>query len=106
MIINSNINGIGGMEFARFKLKQGVTEEKLIALSHLVETEFLTQQDELIIHMLLRGADGNYADVVFASSQQKAEEYCQQWLHNAAALSYLDVIEHGSAQLTFWTRIH
>jgi exopolysaccharide biosynthesis predicted pyruvyltransferase EpsI len=56
--------------------------------------------------MLLRGADGNYADVVFASSQQKAEEYCQQWLHNAAALSYLDVIEHGSAQLTFWTRIH
>jgi dihydrodipicolinate synthase/N-acetylneuraminate lyase len=106
MIRTSNIDRIGGMEFAIFKLKEGVTEAELIELSRRVEAEFLCHQDELVLHFLVRGADGIYADVAVASSQEKAEEYCQQWLDNKVALEYLALIEKESVNMTFWTKIN
>lgn len=106
MIENSNIESIGGMEFATFKLKDGVTEATLVELSNQVEVEFLSQQEELVLHFLVRGKDGIYADVAMASSQEKAEEYCQQWLNNKVALEYLELIDKESTSMTFWTRIN
>ena len=106
MIKNGNSDSIGGMEFATFRLKDGVTEARLIELSNNVEADFLSQQGELILHFLVRGADGIYADVAIASSQEKAEEYCQQWLDNAVALEYLELLEKDSVNMTFWTRIN
>ncbi len=64
MIIKGDMQGAGGVEFATFRLKEGVTEADLLALAHRVESEFLVQQSELIVHCLLRGADGLYADLV------------------------------------------
>ena len=106
MIKNGNIDSIGGMEFATFRLKEGVTEARLVELSNQVESEFLSQQEELILHFLVRGTDGTYADVAIASSKEKAEEYCQQWLSNAVALEYLELLEKESVNMTFWTRIN
>ncbi|UTW00971.1 hypothetical protein KDW99_07545 [Marinomonas rhizomae] len=106
MINNNNIDNIGGMEFATFRLKEGVTETRLVELSHQVEAEFLSQQEELILHFLVRGADGIYADVAIASSQEKAEEYCQQWLSNKVALQYLEHLDKESVNMTFWTRVN
>lgn len=106
MIKNSNIDRIGGMEFATFRLKAGVTEATLIELSNQVEVEFLSQQEELVLHFLVRGTDGIYADVAIASSQEKAEEYCQQWLSNKVALEYLELIDTESVSMTFWTKIN
>lgn len=105
MISNNNLDSIGGMEFATFKLKEGVTEAKLVELSTQVEAEFLSQQEELVLHFLVRGADGVYANVAIASSQEKAEEYCQQWLSNRVALEYLELLEQETVNMTFWTRI-
>ncbi|WP_218313671.1 hypothetical protein [Halomonas sp. 18071143] len=106
MIKNGNIDSIGGMEFATFRLKEGVTEARLVELSNQVESEFLSRQEELILHFLVRGTDGVYADVAIASSQEKAEEYCQQWLGNAVALEYLELLDKESVNMTFWTRIN
>ena len=106
MIKNSDIDSIGGMEFATFKLKDGVTEATLVELSNQVEVEFLSQQEELVLHFLVRGTDGIYADVAIASSQEKAEEYCQQWLSNKVALEYLELIDKETVNMTFWTRIN
>lgn len=106
MMFNGNIENIGGMEFAVFKLKEGVSENKLIELSKKVESDFLKGQDELILHFLVRGQDGTYADVAIATTQEKAEEYCQQWLNDTVALEYLDLIEHESVDMTFWARIN
>lgn len=106
MIFNGNIKEFGGMEFAAFKLKEGVSEEQLVHLAKNIEETFLNQQEELILHFLLRGADGLYADVAIASTQQKAEEYCQQWLSNTAALAYLDLFDTASVDMTFWTRVN
>lgn len=106
MIKNSNIDNIGGMEFATFRLREGVTETSLVELSSRVELEFLRQQEELVLHFLVRGENGIYADVAIASSQEKAEEYCQQWLSNGVALEYLELIDKESVNMTFWTRIN
>ncbi|WOX50492.1 hypothetical protein R2E40_11735 [Aeromonas sp. CD] len=105
MIIKGNMQGVGGVEFATFRLKEGVTEADLLALAHRVESEFLVQQSELIVHCLLRGADGLYADLVMAPSQSLVETYCQQWLHNAVAGEYLSLLDHDSVNMSFWTRI-
>ncbi|HEG4448085.1 TPA: hypothetical protein SD616_003378 [Aeromonas hydrophila] len=105
MIIKGNMQGVGGVEFATFRLKEGVTEADLLALAHRVESEFLVQQSELIAHCLLRGADGLYADLVMAPSQSLVETYCQQWLHNAVAGEYLTLLDHDSVNMSFWTRI-
>jgi len=104
--LSAYIEDIGGLEFATFRLKDGVTEADLIKLSIKVEERFLSQQEELVLHFLVRGADGVYADVAIASSQEKAEEYCQQWLHNEFALEYLEVLEKESVNMTFWQRIN
>ncbi|MFC6634622.1 hypothetical protein [Microbulbifer taiwanensis] len=106
MIKKGDIDSIGGMEFATFRLKEGVTEATLVELSNRVELDFLSQQDELILHFLVRGANGTYADVAIASSQEKAEEYCQQWLSDKVALEYLELIDKESVNMTFWTRVH
>ncbi len=106
MIKNSSIDSIGGMEFATFKLKDGVAEATLVEQSNQVEVEFLSQQEELVLHFLVRGTNGIYADVAIASSQEKAEEYCQQWLSNKVALGYLELIDKESVSMTFWTRIN
>ncbi|HEA3129213.1 TPA: hypothetical protein RVR73_000492 [Aeromonas hydrophila] len=105
MIIKGDMQGAGGVEFATFRLKEGVTEADLLALAHRVESEFLVQQSELIVHSLLRGADGIYADLVMAPSQSLVEAYCQQWLHNAVAGEYLTLLDPDSVNMSFWTRI-
>lgn len=105
MIINGDMQGAGGVEFATFRLKEGVTEASLLALSRRVESEFLVQQSGLIMHCLLRGADGLYADLVMASSQSLVEAYCQQWLHNEVAGEYLTLLDRNSVNMSFWTRI-
>ncbi|MEZ6953590.1 MULTISPECIES: hypothetical protein [Aeromonas] len=105
MIINGDMQGTGGVEFATFRLRKGVTEADLLALSRRVESEFLVQQSELIVHCLLRGADGLYADLVMAPSQSLVEAYCQQWLHNEVAGEYLTLLDRNSVNMSFWTRI-
>ncbi|SBT17927.1 hypothetical protein MGA5115_02044 [Marinomonas gallaica] len=106
MIDKNNLSTMGGVEIAFFKLKEGCLEQDLVALSKRVEAEFLSQQSELVAHFLLKRADGVYADVAMASTQEKVEEYCQQWLSNAVALEYLELIDSESVDMTFWTRIN
>lgn len=105
MIKRDNIGNIGGMEFAMFKLKPGIDEKTLVELAKKVEIEFLNQQQELILHFLVRGNDDLYADVAIATSQQKAEEYCQQWLKNPIALEYIELMDADSVNMSFWERI-
>lgn len=105
MIIKGDMQGVGGVEFATFRLREGVTEADLLVLAHRVESEFLDQQSELIVHCLRRGADGLDADLVMAPSQSLVEAYCQQWLQNAVAGEYLTLLDHDSVNMSFWTRI-
>lgn len=105
MIFKQNANSFSGVEIAIFRLKDNASEQDVITLSNKIDEEFLSQFDDLYAHFLLKGADGLYADVVLASSQQKAEEICALWNDNELTTKYIEKIDPESVNMSFWTKI-
>jgi len=106
MIFGRSRSTFEGLEFAVFRLRDGVTEGDLLAALKRVEDEFLSDCDGVYGHFLLKGkTQGLYADVTLARTQELAEAVCQQWLTNPAALQYLELLDHDSVDMTFWSRI-
>lgn len=104
----SHIPTFGGMEFSTFKLKRGVSETALFAaVDKMVEGLYATEA-EFLGHAVLKGADGTYVDVVFATNQTRAAELCAKWGSGpfaAACLPYLEKIEEDSISLAFFQRV-
>lgn len=105
MLIKSGFETFQGMEFALFRLRPGITEAQLLARAQAAEQGFFLHRDGLLGHWLLRGADGRYADVTLARTQALAEAICQQWLSEPETQRYLALIDEGSADMSFWTRL-
>jgi hypothetical protein len=101
----TNIGNFAGFEFGTFKLKEGVSEEKLLQLANDTDKKFMANEDGFLGHAVLRGEDGIYADIAFATTQEKAQEICGKWMKNEYALKYIDVIEPESVNMSFWSRI-
>ncbi|PHR69079.1 MAG: hypothetical protein COA66_15450 [Arcobacter sp.] len=101
----TNIGNFAGMEFARFKLKEGVSEETMLEIIKEVDANFLQKEEGFLGHVALKGSNGIYADVVFATSQEKAQKICGKWMDNAFALKYIELIDEESVDMTFWNRI-
>ena len=103
-----DIPAFGGMEFSTFKLKRGVSETELFtAVDKMVEGLY-SSEEGFLGHAVLKGADGIYVDVVFATSQSRAAELCAKWGAGPfapACLPYLEKIEEGSANLAFFQRV-
>lgn len=95
----------GGLEFAIFRLRDGVDEKVLVEASENVDREFLAHEDGILGHVLLRGRDGVYADLAFADSQERAQGVCAKWMANAVALKYIELLDEESVDMTFWERI-
>ena len=81
------------MEFGKFKMKAGTSEDMMIQVASEMEREFLSQKNGFLGHAILKGRDGSYVDLAFATSQEKAEEICGKWMTNEFALKYLEFIE-------------
>ncbi|WP_428025319.1 hypothetical protein [Arcobacter sp.] len=99
------ISNFVGMEFATFKLKEGVSEEKMLQIINEVDKNFLQKEEGFLGHCTLKGDSGLYADVAFATTQEKAQEICSKWLENEFALKYIELIDESSVNMTFWNRI-
>jgi len=93
-----------GCEFSVFRAKTGVSSEQLISACQKMEQEFLRKEQGFLHHALLQGDNGSWADAVFTKSKADAESICKNFMSNAACLEYLQLIEEGSANLTFWSR--
>lgn len=106
--IQKNIQDFGGMEFATFKLKDGVTETSLFeAIDEMVNGLY---KDEACFlgHCLLKGKDNTYVEVVFATSQEDAAYLCGKWGQGPfaeACISYMDKIDPETANIAFYQRI-
>ena len=61
------------IEWAPFRLRDGVTEEALIEASETLQREFLGEQPGFLRRELARGADGLWADVVHWADGAAAE---------------------------------
>ena len=101
----TNIGNFSGMEFATFKLKEGVSEETMLQMIKDVDTKFLQNEEGFLGHTTLKGADGIYADVAFATTQERVQEICNKWMENEFALKYIELIDETSVDMSFWNRI-
>ena len=84
------------VELARIRLKPGVSEDRLIAVSDQFQTEFLAHVDGFLGRDLIRGADGGYMDLVRWSSPDAAEAVMATAMRSPACLAYFDLMEMGS----------
>lgn len=94
-----------GLEFGTFRLKAGTVEKDMLAAAKEMEDEFLNKEEGFLGHAILKGNDGTYVDIAFATSQAKAEELCGKWMQNPHALKFLEFIDHASTNMGFWTRL-
>ena len=94
-----------GLEFSTFRLKTGVAESDILAAAKALEDEFLNKAEGFLGHAILKGNDGIYVDMLFATSQARAEELCEMWMSNAHALAFLEFIDHTSTNMSFWTHL-
>ncbi|MCF6325372.1 MAG: hypothetical protein L3J89_13810 [Gammaproteobacteria bacterium] len=99
------ISGFSGVEFGIFKLKEGVSESEMLKAAKIADHQFLSKEDGFLGHAVLKGEDGLYVDLTFASTKEKAEEICGKWMSNEFTLKYLEFIDPKSVSMSFWTRI-
>ena len=105
MLLSPDLPQFTGVEIAFFKPKTGVTDKDLTAIAQRVENEFFAGKEGLLAHFILKAGDGRYADVVFATSQQRAEEICAEWTDNRVTQDYLELLDPTSVDMSFWTRL-
>lgn len=94
-----------GLEFGTFQLKEGACEAAMLVASKTMEDEFLCKEEGFLGHAILKGNDGTYVDLAFATSQANAEAICGKWMQNEHALRFLEFIDLASTNITFWTRL-
>ena len=60
------------IEWAPFRIAEGVTEEALLAASEALQRDFLASQRGFVHRELLRGADGQWVDLVHWENEAAA----------------------------------
>lgn len=105
---SSRSMALQGVEFSLFQLKTSTDEARLSHAAQAMADQLYRPQPGFIHHQVLSKPGGWYADVLLASSAQRAQELCNLWHepeHLAACQAYLDLIEPSSIQMAFWQSI-
>ena len=84
------------IELARIRLKAGISEDRLIAVSDQFQKDFLAHVDGFLGRDLMRGADGTYMDIVRWSSAQAAEAVMAVAMTSPACRAYFDRMQMSS----------
>lgn len=95
----------GGLEFARFRLRPGVSEATLRQAAQAVEEHLLRHQPGFVGHALLRSDDDSYVDLVLADSHERTVALCELWPDDPHGAHFLSLLAPGSALLAFYRRI-
>lgn len=82
-----------GIELGRFRLKPGVSEEKMRGAYRAMVDFHLAKQSGWRRQHLVSLADGAYMDVAFAESRERAEAICATWHDNDLCQAFLALIE-------------
>jgi hypothetical protein len=80
------------IEFAPFRLAEGVEESALFAASDALQTEFFSQQKGFLRRDLAKTADGNWADVAYWDNMESVHQAMQNAHNNPAALKYFQLM--------------
>lgn len=81
------------IELASFRLKDSADEAALMAASDAMQEGFLKQQKGFVRRDLVKGADGQWADVVYWDSQESVDAAVQEAMNNPACFKYFELIQ-------------
>lgn len=80
------------IEWAAFRLKEGVSDSTLFAASETIQQEFLKRQKGFIKRDLVKESDGKWVDVVYWESHQNAEDAMKQTMNSPVCLKYFEIM--------------
>ncbi len=86
------------IELAPFKLKDGITEQELVAASAALQRDFVAHQPGFVRRELLKGPDGQWADLVYWRSRADADRVVQAAAESPVCARYFTLMigaDHG-----------
>jgi hypothetical protein len=85
---------------APFRLKPGVTEQHLLVASEELDRSFVRGQEGIRRRILVRDADGGYADIVFFSNQEAMERVLEEEQNSDACAAFFSIMgDDGSSRV-------
>jgi hypothetical protein len=81
------------IQLAPIKLHAGTDEKALLAASDAFQTGFVSKQAGVIRRFLLRGTDGDYADLVFFESKDAADRVARAEQTSQECLDFFKIME-------------
>jgi hypothetical protein len=76
------------IEWAPFRLADGIDETTLLAASEALQREFISQQPGFIRRELLKGQANQWADIIYWDSLSAAEEASHKAMHSPVCHTY------------------
>lgn len=95
------------VEWAPFKLREGVSEAEFLRASDVFQREFVSRQPGFLRRELLRGKDGQWVDLVIWKDQTSADAVMAAAMEHPACLQYFtfmppfDTADPGAGVLHF-----
>ena len=84
---------------APIRLKDGIDEATLSKASDAFQRNFVAKQDGILKRTLLRGADGDYADLVFFASEDDAARIAKLEESSPACRAFFEIMRMEDAGL-------
>lgn len=91
-------HSVGGVEFGRFRLKPGVSEEDMRKAHRKMVESYLADQAGWWGQHLLKLDDGVFIDLAFADSRTRSEQICASWRGQEACEAFLSLIDAESME--------
>jgi hypothetical protein len=81
------------VQLAPIRLKHGLDEKALLEASDAFLESFVSKQEGIMRRLLLRGRDGNYADLVFFRSKDDADRVTRIEETSEECLEFFEIME-------------
>lgn len=81
------------VQLAPIRLNPGVDEQTLLRESDAFQLNFVSKQRGILKRLLLKGKDGNYADLVFFESKDDADRVAQVETTSQECLEFFKIMQ-------------
>jgi hypothetical protein len=81
------------VEWAPFRVRAGVDDATVLAASEALQRDFLASQPGFVSRELLRGADGQWVDLVYWRDEESANAVIPAIARSSACQAYFHLME-------------
>lgn len=86
---------------APFRLKDGITDQALVAASDAFERDFVRQQEGILRRFLVKDGKGGFADVVFFLDEEAMARVVEAEENSEACFAFSSIMDGGDSYSVF-----